>query len=220
MVVSEETTASSLPQLGSPAPYFIAQTTQGTLALEDYKGRWLVLFSHPADFTPVCTSEFIAFTAQYEEFQKRGVDLLGLSIDSVYSHLAWLRNIEDKMGVRVPFPIVADLDKVVATAYGMVQPGQSKVEAARCVFDSDPEQVVRAMIYYPRSTGRNIQEYCASSTPSDDGSLQCRHARHWTPGASDPAAPIRWRVEEDGGGESAATGTTTRNSESRWHALP
>lgn len=158
MVVSEETIPSSLPQLGSPAPYFIAQTTQGTLALEDFKGRWLILFSHPADFTPVCTSEFIAFSALYVEFQKRGADLLGLSIDSVYSHLAWLRNIEEKMGVRVPFPVIADLDKAVATAYGMVQPGQSKVEAARCVFVIDPEQIVRAMIYYPLSTGRNIQE--------------------------------------------------------------
>jgi peroxiredoxin (alkyl hydroperoxide reductase subunit C) len=147
-----------LPRLGSPAPSFVAQTTQGTLTLEDFRGRWLVLFSHPADFTPVCTTEFIAFAQIYEELQKRGVDLLGLSIDSVFSHIAWLRNIEEKSGVKVPFPVIADLNKEVASAFGMVHPGQSTTEAVRCVFIIDPNQTVRAMLYYPLSAGRNMQE--------------------------------------------------------------
>lgn len=147
-----------LPRLGGPAPDFVAQTTQGTLTLDDFRGRWLVLFSHPADFTPVCTTEFIAFAEIYDELQKRGVDLLGLSIDSVFSHIAWLRNIEEKTGVKIPFPVIADLNKVVASAYGMIHPDQSNTEAVRCVFIIDPNQIVRAMLYYPLSTGRNTDE--------------------------------------------------------------
>ena len=147
-----------LPRLGEPAPAFEAVTTQGTIRLEDYKGRWLILFSHPADFTPVCTTEFIAFAEIYDELQKRNVDLLGLSIDSVYSHIAWVRNIEEKTGTKIPFPVIADLDRSVAMAYGMIHPGQSKTETSRCVFFIDPEQKVRAMIYYPLTTGRNMQE--------------------------------------------------------------
>jgi len=103
--------APSFPRLNEPAPDFEAVTTHGVLRLSDYRDSWLILFSHPADFTPVCTTEFIAFTEIYPELQKRGVELLGLSIDSVYSHIAWTRNIEEKMGVKIPFPIIADLDK-------------------------------------------------------------------------------------------------------------
>ncbi|MCB0123526.1 MAG: peroxiredoxin [Caldilineaceae bacterium] len=147
-----------LPRLNEPAPAFEAVTTQGTLRLSDFAGRWVILFSHPADFTPVCTTEFIAFTAIYPELQKRNVDLLGLSIDSVYSHIAWIRNIEERFGVRVPFPVIADLNKEVATRYGMVMPGESTTETARCVFIIDDKQLLRAMIYYPLSTGRNMQE--------------------------------------------------------------
>src|SRR4030042_5763014 len=97
----------SLPQLGQPAPSFEAVTTHGVIKLEDYKGSWLILFSHPADFTPVCTTEFIAFAEIYPELQKRGVELLGLSVDSVSSHIAWVRNVEEKVGVKIPFPIIA-----------------------------------------------------------------------------------------------------------------
>jgi len=148
----------SLPRLGSPAPSFEAVTTQGTLRLEDFKGGWLILFSHPADFTPVCTTEFMAFAEIHEELRRRNVELLGLSIDSVYSHIAWARNIEEKTGVKINFPIIADLNKEVATAYGMVMPGESKTETSRCVFVIDPNGIVRAMIYYPLTTGRNMQE--------------------------------------------------------------
>jgi len=147
-----------LPRLGEPAPAFEAETSQGTIRLEDYKGSWLVLFSHPADFTPVCTTEFIAFAEIYDELQKRGAELLGLSVDSVSSHIAWVRNVEEKMGVKVPFPIIADLNKEVASKYGMIHEGQSKTATVRCVFVIDSTQIVRAMIYYPLTTGRNMAE--------------------------------------------------------------
>jgi peroxiredoxin (alkyl hydroperoxide reductase subunit C) len=147
-----------LPRLGSPAPAFEAETTQGRLRLEDFRGAWLVLFSHPADFTPVCTTEFVAFAQIAAELKARGVELLGLSIDSVYAHIAWLRNIEEKFGVAVTFPVIADLDRKVASAYGMLMPGESSTETSRCVFVIDPQQIVRAMIYYPLTTGRNTAE--------------------------------------------------------------
>ena len=147
-----------LPRLGEPAPDFEAPTTYGTVRLEDYKGSWLILFSHPADFTPVCTTEFMAFAEIYEELQKRGVELLGISVDSITSHIAWVRNVEEKAGVKIPFPIIADLNKEVAERFGMVHPGQSKTETVRCVFVIDPNQIVRAMIYYPLTTGRNMAE--------------------------------------------------------------
>jgi peroxiredoxin 2/4 len=148
----------SLPRIGEPAPAFEAVTTQGVLRLEDYKGSWLILFSHPADFTPVCATEFIAFADVYPQLQERGVELLGLSVDSVTSHIAWLRNIEEKTGTKIPFPVIADLNKVVATAYGMIHPGISKTTTVRCVFIIDPNQVIRAILYYPSSTGRNVDE--------------------------------------------------------------
>lgn len=147
-----------LPRLGEPAPAFEAVTTQGTVRLSDYEGSWLVLFSHPADFTPVCTTEFIGFAKIYPQLQERHAELLGLSVDSVSSHIAWVRNIEEKTGVAIPFPVIADLDRKVATAYGMVMPGESKTETTRCVFVIDPGGILRAMIYYPLTTGRNMDE--------------------------------------------------------------
>lgn len=156
--VIEQVRPVGLPRLNEPAPEFEAVTTHGVIRLSDYRGRWLILFSHPADFTPVCTTEFIAFAEIYPELQKRGVDLLGLSIDSVYSHIAWIRNIKEKMGVEIPFPIIADLNKEVATLYGMIMPGESKTETSRCVFVIDPNGILRAMIYYPLTTGRNMHE--------------------------------------------------------------
>ncbi len=148
----------TLPRIGEPAPSFDAVTTHGRLKLEDYKGRWFILFSHPADFTPVCTTEFIGFSEIYPELRELNCDLLGLSIDSVFSHIAWVRNIHEKMGVRIEFPIIADLDRKVAEAYGMIMPGESQTETSRCVFVIDDKSVIRAIIYYPLSTGRNMQE--------------------------------------------------------------
>lgn len=148
----------SLPRLGAPAPQFEAVTTLGTLKLEDFKGSWLVLFSHPADFTPVCTTEFVAFAKIHPKLRELNCELMGLSIDSVYSHIAWMRNIEEKLGQKITFPVIADLDRKVATLYGMVMPGESKTETSRCVFLIDDKQVLRAMIYYPLTTGRNMDE--------------------------------------------------------------
>jgi peroxiredoxin (alkyl hydroperoxide reductase subunit C) len=151
-------TATGLPRIGSPAPQFEAVTTQGVLKLEDFKGSWLILFSHPADFTPVCTTEFLGFTEIHPKLREMNVELMGLSIDSVYSHIAWARNIEEKFGKKITFPIIADLNKEVATLYGMIMPGESKTETSRAVFVIDDKQIIRAIIYYPLSTGRNMDE--------------------------------------------------------------
>ena len=147
------------PQLNKPAPHFKARTTHGTVELSDYKGKWLVLFSHPADFTPVCTTEFMAFAKHYDEFQAEGADLLGLSIDSYYSHVAWVRNIKEKFGVDIQFPIIEDLSMNVAKAYGMIHPGAADTSAVRATFIIDPEGVLRAMVYYPMTNGRSIPEF-------------------------------------------------------------
>lgn len=148
-----------LPRLNEPAPDFEANTTHGVKTLRDYKGKWLVLFSHPADFTPVCTTEFMAFAKRYDDFQRLGTELLGLSIDSNYAHLAWVRNIKEKFDVDIPFPIIEDLSMRVATSYGMIQPGASDTSAVRATFVIDDKGVLRAMVYYPMSNGRSIDEF-------------------------------------------------------------
>ena len=148
----------SMPRLNEPAPQFSAPSTHGEIKLKDYAGKWVVLFSHPADFTPVCTTEFVAFARAAEEFEALNTQLIGLSIDSVYSHIAWMRSIEQHFGVKVTFPVIADLSMDVAHKYGMLHPGASATAAVRCVFVIDPAQNVRAMIYYPLTTGRVIGE--------------------------------------------------------------
>jgi peroxiredoxin (alkyl hydroperoxide reductase subunit C) len=148
----------SMPRLNETAPAFEAPTTHGVKKNEDYHGKWLVLFSHPADFTPVCTTEFIAFANRHKDFQALNCELLGLSIDSTFSHIAWERNIKEKFGVDIGFPIIADLSMQVANAYGMIQPGASDTSAVRATFVIDPEGVLRAMLYYPMSNGRSIDE--------------------------------------------------------------
>ena len=148
-----------MPQLNKPAPNFEANTTAGPRKLEDYEGRWLVLFSHPADFTPVCTTEFMAFAEAHDRFTALNCDLLGLSIDSNFAHLAWIRNIKDKFGVEIPFPIIEDLSMKVANAYGMIQQGASDTSAVRATFFIDPEGTLRAMAYYPMSNGRSVDEF-------------------------------------------------------------
>ena len=149
----------SMPRINEPAPAFEARTTDGVKTLEDYKGRWLVLFSHPADFTPVCTTEFMAFARHHEEFQSVNTELLGLSIDSYFSHVAWIKNIKEKFGVEIPFPIIEDLSMKVAKAYGMIHPGAADTSAVRATFIIDPEGILRAMVYYPMSNGRSIPEF-------------------------------------------------------------
>ncbi len=154
-----DTTIPSMPRINEPAPDFNAKTTDGMRALSDYKGKWLVLFSHPADFTPVCTTEFMGFAKAADDFKALNCDLLGLSIDSVHSHIAWMRSIEEKFGVEIPFPIIEDLSMNVAKAYGMIHPGASDTSAVRATFVIDPEGIVRAMVYYPMSNGRSVAEF-------------------------------------------------------------
>lgn len=157
-----ETTQTQQPpriELNGPAPDFTANTTHGPIKLSEWaKGKWVILFSHPADFTPVCTTEFIEFAKRYDEFQKRNVELIGNSIDSIYSHIAWVRNIEQNFGVKIPFPVIADLDQKVARLYGMLHEPSSVTATVRCVFIIDPKRNVRAMIYYPLNVGRNFDE--------------------------------------------------------------
>jgi len=148
----------SLPRLNEPAPDFTAKTTHGTIKLSDLKGQWVVLFSHPADFTPVCTTEFMAFANKNEEFKKLNTKVIGLSIDSIYSHLAWVKSIKDNFDVEIPFPIIDDLDMKVAKAFGMIHPGASDTSAVRAVFVIDAEGILRTMIYYPLTNGRSIDE--------------------------------------------------------------
>jgi len=157
-VTPQAPATTGLPRIGDPAPQFTADTTFGTLTLEDFRGSWLILFSHPADFTPVCTTEFIAFAEIHPELRELNCELMGLSVDSVYSHIAWVRNVKEKLGTEITFPVIADLNKEVATLYGMINPGESKTETSRAVFIIDDKQVVRAIIYYPLTTGRNMQE--------------------------------------------------------------
>lgn len=149
----------TLPRLNEAAPDFDAVTTHGRKKLADYKGKWLVLFSHPADFTPVCTTEFMAFAKRQKEFAELNTELLGLSIDSHHSHNAWVINIKQKFGVDINFPIIADLDMKVAKSYGMVHPGAADTSAVRATFIIDDKGVLRAMVYYPMSNGRDINEF-------------------------------------------------------------
>ena len=146
-----------MPVIGEPAPEFEALTTHGPLKLSDFRGKWVILFSHPADFTPVCTTEFIAFTAIADELARLNVQLIGLSIDSVHSHLAWVRSIKEKMGVEIPFPVIADGVGVVAMKLGMLHPGKGS-NTVRSVFIVDDKGFVRLMIYYPQEIGRSVDE--------------------------------------------------------------
>jgi len=156
--VSAEIIAPSLPRINEPAPEFETKSTQGIIRLSDYKGKWVMLFSHPADFTPVCSTEFMAFARRYPDFQALNVQPIGVSIDSVFSHIAWVRSMEETAGVSIPFPIIADLDMKVARSFGMIHPASSDTAPIRAVFFIDPKQVIRAILYYPQSTGRSVDE--------------------------------------------------------------
>ena len=171
-------------ELNGPAPDFTANTTHGPVTLSTYMpGKWIILFSHPADFTPVCTTEFIEFAKRHDELEKKNVALIGNSIDSVYSHIAWVRDIEKKSGLNIKFPVIADLDQKVARLYGMVHNPSSVTATVRCVYFIDPKRVVRAMIYYPLNVGRNFDEIMrvvdALQTVDANG-VAC--PAHWTPG--------------------------------------
>lgn len=153
-----------MPLIGEDAPAFKAITTQGEINFpEDYKGKWVILFSHPADFTPVCTTEFMTFASMIDEFKAINTELVGLSVDSLYAHIAWLRRIQelewkDMKHVNVTFPLIEDIRMEVANKYGMIQPNASNTQAVRAVFVIDPNGKIRTILYYPLSTGRNFDE--------------------------------------------------------------
>lgn len=155
----------TMPRIGENAPAFKAVTTQGEINFpKDYEGKWVILFSHPADFTPVCTSEFMTFASMEKQFNDAGCDLVGLSVDGLYSHIAWLRTIKEKIefkgmkNVEVNFPLIEDITMDVAKKYGMMMPGESNTKAVRAVFFIDPKGIIRTIIYYPLSLGRNFDE--------------------------------------------------------------
>lgn len=155
----EYVTNYSMPRIGDMAPDFMAVTTVGNLSFSAYnKGSWVILFSHPADFTPVCTTEMSGFANEKDFFAKHNTKLLGLSIDSIHAHIAWVNAVHEKTGVLFDFPIIADLDMSVAKLYGMLQPGESETAAVRAVFIIDPEGKVRLIMYYPLNIGRNMEE--------------------------------------------------------------
>jgi len=181
-----------LPLIGEKAPSFKAETTQGPITFpDDFKGKWVVFFSHPADFTPVCTTEFMTFASMQPEFEKLNCKLLGLSIDSTYSHIAWLRTIQEKIeykdmkNLEVTFPVISDLTMEVSKAFGMLQPAASNTQAVRAVFIIDPKAIVRAILYYPLSNGRNMDEVkrlLIAMQHSDEHGI---------------ATPANWQIGED-----------------------
>ena len=155
----------AMPRIGDKAPEFKAVTTQGEINFPgDFSGSWVILFSHPADFTPVCTSEFMTFATMAEKFEKANTKLVGLSVDGLYSHIAWLRTIKEKIeykgmkDVEVKFPLIEDITMEVAQKYGMMMPGESNTKAVRAVFFIDPKGIIRTILYYPLSLGRNFEE--------------------------------------------------------------
>lgn len=158
-------TIAAMPRIGETAPAFKAVTTQGEINFPtDYSGKWVIIFSHPADFTPVCTSEFMTFANRESEFNALNCQLVGLSVDGLYSHIAWLRTIKEKIvykdmkHIEVKFPLIEDITMEIAKKYGMIQPGESSTKAVRAVFFIDPKGIIRAIIYYPLSLGRNFDE--------------------------------------------------------------
>ena len=187
--MEQNNTVNRMPLIGDDAPAFEAVTTQGTIHFpEDYKGKWVILFSHPADFTPVCTTEFMTFGSMMEEFKALNTELIGLSVDSLYAHIAWLRKIQElewngKKGIEITFPLIEDIRMEVAHKYGMMQPGASNTQAVRAVFIIDPKAKVRTILYYPLSTGRNFDEIkrIVQALQKADAD-QCATPADWWPG--------------------------------------
>lgn len=178
------TETSMIPRIGDPAPDFKATTTHGDISFHEWAGdSWVVLFSHPADFTPVCSTELSEFARRQSKFDGRNVKLIGLSIDSVHAHLAWRQNLKQIMDVDIQYPIIADLDQKVARLYGMLHPGESATAAVRAVFVIDPAKKVRALVYYPLNVGRNMDEIerLIDALQTSDKNA-CAMPVNWTPG--------------------------------------
>lgn len=195
-----------LPRIGEPAVPFQVRTTLGERSLEGYRGRWLLLFSHPADFTPVCTSEFVALARAYDRFQALGCDLLGLSVDSLFAHLAWVRSIRDAFGVEIPFPIAEDLSMAIASAYGMIHPADTNTATVRASFLIDPAGIVRLLSYYPMTTGRSPEEMLralAALQETDASGLSTPAG--WQPGQDGVLPPPVTLAEADGRTDAGAS---------------
>jgi peroxiredoxin (alkyl hydroperoxide reductase subunit C) len=173
-----------IPRIGDSAPDFTQASTHGNLTLSTWaEQKWVLLFSHPADFTPVCSTELTELARRAAEFEKLNTRLIGLSIDSIHSHLAWRENLRDKLGVEIPYPILADLDMKVATLYGMLHPCASATATVRAVFIIDPNRVIRALVYYPMNVGRNVDELLRLITALQTGDAhKCALPVNWKPG--------------------------------------
>jgi peroxiredoxin (alkyl hydroperoxide reductase subunit C) len=156
---SDATGRSQIPRIGDPAPDFTAQTTIGEISFGKWRaGKWTIMFSHPADFTPVCSTELTELARRFDEFKKRDTQLIGISIDSIHSHLAWIENLNKILGVRIGYPIIADSNRAVSEQWGMIHPGESATVTVRALFYIDPKGTIRAIIYYPLNVGRNVDE--------------------------------------------------------------
>ncbi len=156
---TDQSSVNFMPRIGDTAPDFQAVTTKGPIKFSDFaKDKWVVMFSHPADFTPVCTTEMSGFAIRKGEFDKLNTELLGLSIDSIHAHLGWVNNVKQNTGVYFDFPIIADIDMKVSKLYGMLQPNESETAAVRAVFFIDPAKKIRLIMYYPLNVGRNMDE--------------------------------------------------------------
>ncbi len=192
-------TVSVMPRIGDIAPDFEAVTTAGKIKLSDYaKDKWIVMFSHPADFTPVCTTEMTGFAIRQDEFKALNTELLGLSIDSIHSHLAWVNNVREKMGIYMNFPIIADIDMKVAKLYGMLQPNESETAAVRAVFFIDTTKKIRLIMYYPLNVGRNMDEILRALTAlqfSDKNKVAM--PLNWQPGQKVIVPPPKTLAEMD-----------------------
>lgn len=196
--VSSPEPQSPAARIDEMAPEFEARSTQGLVRMSDYRGRWLVFFSHPADFTPVCTSEFLAFQNASERFAALGADLLGLSVDSLYAHIAWIKDIEARFDTRISFPIIEDISMSVARAYGMIHEGSATTAAVRSVFFIDPEGYIRAMIHYPMNVGRSVEEVLrVLSALQESDTHQIATPEGWTRGEDTVLPPPIDQAEAD-----------------------
>jgi peroxiredoxin (alkyl hydroperoxide reductase subunit C) len=170
-------TGRSLPRIGDQAPNFTAMTTHGEIAFREWQGdKWTLLFSHPADFTPVCSTELTELGKRSKEFEQRNFKLIGVSVDSIHSHLAWVENLDHILKTRLPFPLIADVDKKVSELYGMIHPGESSTVTVRALFFIDPKNTIRAIIYYPLNVGRNVEEIlrvCDALQTADGNAVAC-----------------------------------------------
>ena len=186
--------AMSLPRIGDSAPDFVAVTTLSPeFSFSAWQEQdWVVLFSHPADFTPVCTTELIEFAREYDRFLARGVKLIGISVDSIHSHLAWLQSLKEKMGVSIPYPLIADIDTKISRLYGMIHPETSTTATVRALFVIDPHRVIRALIYYPMNVGRSVNEVMRLVTALQTADrFSCAMPVNWTDGEKVVVPPPR-----------------------------